>query len=77
MNDMKKQTLPALLVMLALYPLSYGAVRMLNPIKSCNDRIVMTPNYSVAEACNWLFLPLKRADRQLTGEDLFFTAAHP
>lgn len=77
MNDVKKQALPALFVMLAFYPLSYGAVRMLNPITFCNDRIVMTPNRAVAEACNWLYLPLRRADRQWMGEDLLFRQAHP
>lgn len=77
MDEVKKYTLPTVLAMLVLYPLSYGAVRMLNPIKFCNDRIVMTPNRVVAEACNWLYLPLRRADRQWMGEDLIFSAAHP
>ena len=77
MNEVKKQALPALLAMIALYPLSYGTVRMLNPIKFCNDRMVMTPHPAVAEVCNWLYLPLRRADRQWFGEDLFFSAAYP
>lgn len=58
--------------MLALYPVSYAVIRMSHPIKFCNDRIVVTPNDTVAKTCIWLYMPLIKADRQLTGTDMVF-----
>lgn len=72
MDVLRKHGISVLLAILLIYPVSYVGIRALTPVKFCNDRIVTTHNAASAEILNWLYLPIRRADRNLTGYDLGF-----